>query len=654
MRTILVVEDNKINREMLSRRLERKGYRVLTAADGREGVAQTEAHHPDVVLMDMSMPIMDGWEATRRLKASPATRSIPVIALTAHAMLGDREKALEAGCDDYEMKPVELSRLVIKLEALFDKQAALPSTIDQTFSLLIVDDNEMNREVLARRLQRPEYRISRARSGREALDLINALPVDLVLLDAMMPEMSGLEVLQAIRTKHSIIELPVIMVTAKEQTEDVVAALEMGANDYVTKPLNFPVVLARVHTQLALKRAHLAGRAQPPAEIATPHVAPAPRTGIAPSVVRGTAPAGQAAADSAKRAGTRAGTVVWRNGRQAAGDDKPTWKDDHATVATSDTATRLNQETVTITPNDTWVPGLTRADQPRLSGYEILGEIGRGGMGVVYKARHERMNRIVAVKVIDRQHWTNADAIRRFYREVQAAAQLSHPNIVLAFDAGEYDDTHYFVMEYVEGQDLATLVKQHGPLSIDDACSCVIQTARGLQHAHERGMVHRDIKPGNLLATWAPNGPSGRPRTPTGQAQPLSRSTIKILDMGLALLHQPTELSEVAASLTRDNRVVGTADYMAPEQWMNAHKVDTRADLYSLGCSFYYLLTGEVPFPSVEPMEKMLKHHLDEPEPLERVRPGIPARVVAAVRHLMAKKPENRFQEPAELIAAIS
>jgi serine/threonine-protein kinase len=124
--------------------------------------------------------------------------------------------------------------------------------------------------------------------------------------------------------------------------------------------------------------------------------------------------------------------------------------------------------------------------------------------------------------------------------------------------------------------------------------------------------------------------------------------------MGLALLHQPTELSESAASLTRDNRVVGTADYMAPEQWMNAHKVDIRADLYSLGCTFYYLLTGEVPFPGAEPMEKMLKHHLDEPEALERRRPGIPARTAAAIRRLMAKKPENRFQEPAELIDALS
>jgi len=125
--------------------------------------------------------------------------------------------------------------------------------------------------------------------------------------------------------------------------------------------------------------------------------------------------------------------------------------------------------------------------------------------------------------------------------------------------------------------------------------------------------------------------------------------TVKILDLGLALLHQPTELSEAAGVLTRDGRVVGTADYMAPEQWMNAHKVDIRADLYSLGCTFYFLLTGHVPFPGNEPMEKMLKHHLDEPAPVENLRSGVPPKVLAIVRRLLAKKPEQRYQQPLEL-----
>ena len=146
----------------------------------------------------------------------------------------------------------------------------------------------------------------------------------------------------------------------------------------------------------------------------------------------------------------------------------------------------------------------------------------------------------------------------------------------------------------------------------------------------------------------------GGPRSESGEPQSVGRATIKILDMGLALLHQPTELSDAAANLTQDQRVVGTADYMAPEQWTNAHKVDIRADMYSLGCTFYFLLTGEVPFPSAEPMEKMLKHHLDEPAPLDGFRQDVPPHMAAAIRRLMAKKPEQRFQDPAELLEALT
>jgi serine/threonine protein kinase len=284
-----------------------------------------------------------------------------------------------------------------------------------------------------------------------------------------------------------------------------------------------------------------------------------------------------------------------------------------------------------------------------VAGYEILGELGRGGMGVVYKARHAHMGRIVALKVINKEHLSSQATIQRFYREIKAAAQVSHPNIVMAFDAGQLGDTHYFAMEYVEGCDLSRLVREQGPPPIPHACAFVSQVARGLQHAYERGLVHRDIKPSNLFVTW--NHPPGPP-LPRG-LPPLDRATVKILDLGLALLYEPTESSEAACGLTRDGRVVGTADYMAPEQWMNPHKVDIRADLYALGGTFYFLLTGQPPFPGAEPMEKMLKHHLDEPTPAERLRPGIPPVVLSALRRLMAKNPDHRFQQPGQVAEAL-
>jgi CheY-like chemotaxis protein len=298
------------------------------------------------------------------------------------------------------------------------------------------------------------------------------------------------------------------------------------------------------------------------------------------------------------------------------------------------------------------------ADQPThvmetaIPGYEILGELGRGGMGVVYKARHVTMNRLVALKVIHQDYLANPDAVRRFYQEIQATARLFHPNIVVAHDAGQVGHTHYLTMEYVDGVSLARLVKQSGPLPVAQACDFICQAALGLQHAHERGLVHRDINPANLMVThggMCADGQSGSSRHwPTA-----AETRVKILDMGLARLRQPEDASESPPELTREGRWMGTVDYIAPEQWMDARTVDIRADLYSLGCTFYYLLTGKVPFPDGNPFEKMMKHYAEEAVPIEGLRPDTAPRVVDIVRRLMAKKPDQRYQTPAELLAAL-
>jgi serine/threonine protein kinase len=261
-------------------------------------------------------------------------------------------------------------------------------------------------------------------------------------------------------------------------------------------------------------------------------------------------------------------------------------------------------------------------------------------MGVVYKARHVHMNRVVALKVIDRAYLTHPTAVRRFYQEVQAAAQLHHPNIVMAFDAGQAGQTHFLAMEYVDGTDLARLLKQSGPLPLDQAREFIRQTALGLQHAHEKGMVHRDIKPSNLLAAGLRSG----------------KPVIKILDMGLALARQTSEDAPTAADggLTAEGHWVGTADYIAPEQSVDPHHVDIRADLYSLGCTFYHLLTGKVPFSDPAPMEKILKHNLVDPTPVEQLRPEVSPEVAAVVRRLMAKSPFDRYATPAAVAEALS
>ncbi len=369
MAKILLVEDNELNRDMLSRRLRRRGYELAIAIDGAEAISMASAQAFDLILMDMSLPVIDGWEATRRLKAQSHTQDIPIIALTAHAMRGDRDRALAAGCNDYDTKPVDLKRLIGKMQTFLsaDQLAsnnpkapattpATPSPSEPTVApvipiapvtpaasvtaitpetapaasvtpitpeaapapvtplipeapitpeatpaasvtpiiptaptvpevtepstaaekpknpfsglpILVVDDNEDNRDMLSRRLNRRGYQSIVMDSGEAALDYIqNHDNVALVLLDIMMPGIDGIETLRRIRQTYSRNQMPVLMVTAKAQSDDMVRAFELGANDYITKPIDFAVTLARVETQLAIVKA----TKQPPAETPQP------------------------------------------------------------------------------------------------------------------------------------------------------------------------------------------------------------------------------------------------------------------------------------------------------------------------------------------------------------------------------------------------
>jgi serine/threonine protein kinase len=271
-----------------------------------------------------------------------------------------------------------------------------------------------------------------------------------------------------------------------------------------------------------------------------------------------------------------------------------------------------------------------------LGSYLLLERLGEGGMGQVFKARHRTLGRTVAVKLIRKERLDNSDAIKRFEREVRAAAALNHPNIVRAYDADQIAGTHLLVMECIEGAaDLARLVKKNGLLPVEKACEYIRQAALGLQHASERGLVHRDIKPHNLLLTAG------------GQ-------TVKILDMGLARLDHPGADDDKSSTMTQEGAVMGTPDYIAPEQALQSHTVDIRGDLYSLGCTFYYLLTGKPPFPGGTLAEKLVKHQLQEPPPVDQLRPDVPPAMAAVVRMLMAKRPEDRYQTPGQLAGVLA
>jgi serine/threonine protein kinase len=272
-------------------------------------------------------------------------------------------------------------------------------------------------------------------------------------------------------------------------------------------------------------------------------------------------------------------------------------------------------------------------DHPR---YRIVGLLGAGGMGAVYQAEHRLMERAVAVKILNPELTRRPGAVQRFRQEIKAASQLSHPNIVTAYDADQADDVHFLVMELVGGKSLDWLIDPGRPLAVATACSWGRQAACGLQHAHERGMVHRDIKPANLMLAKAQGSQS--------------LSLVKILDFGLARF-----ASEFAASkLTASGALVGTPDYIAPEQARDPHRADIRADIYSLGCTLYHLLAGRVPHPGDTVLQKLMAHQEELPKPLGEFRRDLPPGLVTVVERMMAKDVHQRYQTPAEVIAALA
>jgi hypothetical protein len=284
---------------------------------------------------------------------------------------------------------------------------------------------------------------------------------------------------------------------------------------------------------------------------------------------------------------------------------------------------------------------------PQLAGhsrYEVVREIGRGGMGVVYLARHRLMDRPVALKVLNQRLTARPGAVERFRGEVQAAAKLDHPNVVRVHDADQAGDLHFLVMEFVEGTDLARLVRERGPLPVPVACGYARQAAVGLQHAHERGLVHRDVKPSNLMLT-----PGG---------------TVKVLDFGLAALlggrepdeNRPADDTETpeSGSLSDLGRGMGTPDYVAPEQAVDARLADIRSDIYSMGATLYFLLTGQPPFHEGSTSQRVLSHLVRTPRPLAEVRKDVPAGLARVLNKMMAKDAGQRHQTPAEVAAALA
>lgn len=310
-------------------------------------------------------------------------------------------------------------------------------------------------------------------------------------------------------------------------------------------------------------------------------------------------------------------------------------------------AARLTRPAADISPGDrdTEQPGQTAVDttvirpvddsetlEERLGDYILESLLGKGGMGEVYRARHVHMGRLVALKVLPQHLTKSPETVSRFRREVEAAARLEHPNIVAAYAAGSDQGRHFLAMQLIEGRDLGATVRESGPMSVDDAVDCVRQCAEALAYAHESGVVHRDIKPANLL-----RDNSGR---------------VYILDMGLARLRAPEDQSQ-QTELTQTGVVMGTPAYMAPEQADDTRSADARSDLYSLGCTLHFLLTGKPPFEGDSFVKVLLAHRRSPVPQLTDQRPDVPSWLNQLLQRMLAKAPEDRFQSADELLHAI-
>ncbi len=420
--------------------------------------------------------------------------------------------------------------------------------------LLVVDDNEDNRDMLARRLRKRGFEVETAEDGLIALEMIDSSPFDLVLLDIMMPGMSGIEVLAKLRETYPRAELPILMATAKSESTDMVEALKLGANDYVTKPIDFPVAMARIH-------AHLQTRQQAPS-------LPAPAMHL-PADGRATP-----------------GSIL--DGR-----------------------------------------------------YQVEEIIGEGGFAIVFRAKQLSTGQQVAVKVL-----RSADGVqrKRFEREMRLIGKLNHPHVVRLIDfgsiqarvaqelwsgAGDEETTEtrhvvrklpYIVMEYVQGPTLGQLVKDEGPLPVQRAVALMLPVLSAVDAAHDAGVVHRDLKPPNIIVASAGALPDP-----------------KVLDFGIA------KPGDEESNLTQGETMLGTPEYMAPEQISETKEADARTDQYALGCILYDCLTGRRAFRQkhfVELLQAVSEGDFTAPRELND---AIPEALEAVVLKAMNVDPESRF-----------
>lgn len=480
--------------------------------------------------------------------------------------------------------------------------------------ILVVDDDEDNRELLRRRLVREGHFAACAVNGREALERVREEPFDLVLLDVMMPEMDGYETLQRLKAGPDTRDIPVIMISALDDLQSIVRCIERGAEDYLPKPFDPVLLRARIKASLEKKRFR---------DQEVDYLRQVDRVIEAAASVEAGAYDRASLTEVAQRA-----DALGRLARvfdSMAGEVRS--REMRLRARVRDLRQEIDAARGERAVTDAFDGGQLDAGEILAERYEIIELLGHGGMGAVYRARDLELEEEVAIKLLRPEFLSDPVSLERFKTEIRLARRISHPNVVRTHDFGETGDVQFLTMELVEGLTLRELIDSRERLGVAAVLAIAGQLAEALAVAHAQGVVHRDIKPQNLLLD--------------------DHGVLKVMDFGVACL------AERSSTLTQAGAIVGTPAYMSPEQLMG-EAIDDRTDLYSVGVVLYECLSGRPPLDGGSPITLIAKVLREEPPPLADLTDGVPDAVCSLIHRLLAKNPADRVHSAAALCAELA
>jgi CheY-like chemotaxis protein len=580
------------------------------SAERRSALEETLAAARDVLsLISNSLP-------TTRTEVDSAEVAALYESLRApqQRIIGLLAPLLDRGTDDEEFA-ADVQRILNAAERLVSAEptaAAAPKPEpaaeaddgDAAARILVVDDVEDNRELLKRRLKRQGHAVDCAKDGRVALEMIGAQAYDLVLLDVMMPEIDGFEVLERLKGSPATRDLPVIMISAIDELGSIARCIERGAEDYLPKPFDPVLLRARINASLEKKRLR---------DLELEYLDQVKRVIQAATAVE------QGIYDSGVlKMVTDRGDELGRLARvfdQMA--DEVQNREERLRRQVEDLKSEI--DAVRQAPSKGNGPQLDFAKLPegeRFAGrYEVLATLGNGAMGVVYRARDLELDEDVAIKTLRPDLVRDPTHLERFKTEIRLARRISHRNVVRTHDFGECAGVYYLTMEHVEGITVRDMIDSRGQLEVSSTLAIASQLATALDVAHEQGVIHRDIKPQNMLLD--------------------DEGILKVMDFGVA------RLAEGTSTITETGLVVGTPAYMSPEQLLS-DEIDSRSDLYAVGVVLYECLTGVLPFEARSPVSLIAKVLNEEPSPPATLNAEVPPALSALVLQLLGKRPEER------------